>query len=682
MFHYPRHHRVLLISQVLILCAASASGQKNSNPPPKPPPPPAYTPPSRSSPPPAQPSYRPSSPPSSNNARPANHVPYTPPRSYRPRANPGTNPGASRGVPRPQRPSTTNAPRTYTPGASSSSGNGSRPTTSPGTTYTPHVYTPGSSSTTGVNQPASTSGTTTYTPHVYTPGATSSNSVGPKTEGGATTSTPGKSSGPLGSSFSANLASRAGPRTATERVYSVPGGSKLAISPSGVSTLPPASSQSVLHQVNSARSSLTGINKNPLPQGTVAVHSDGKLTVMASNGRRFDVRPNGTIASFNGLSKSASFRSDGRMSAVHSAGMNINVGPHGQRTVVSEQADHSRLVSVGRNSGYLERPVFHNGHSYVERTYVVEHRSVTMVYTNYRYHGLVMVHYLPRYYYAPEFYGWAYYPWSAPVVYAWGWGGAPWFAYYGGYFSPWNTYLGGANWLADYYIGQTLAAGYVSEAPSNDGQQQADAAYPNAQPTEDEAYAQTDTPITPEVKQAIADEVQRQLAYENAASTQPEQAASLSDLPQVMTPNHMFVVSESLNVVTSDGQSCGLAAGEVVRLVATPAEDSPTADLTVVSSRRLDCPAGVTVSLNIEDLEEMQNNFRAQLDSGLKTLHDRQGQGGLPGAPNSAIAPPPRPGEDVPEDNTHNVEALLSAQDKKATQVEFSMTQVAFAGGQ
>jgi hypothetical protein len=149
-----------------------------------------------------------------------------------------------------------------------------------------------------------------------------------------------------------------------------------------------------------------------------------------------------------------------------------------------------------------------------------------------------------------------------------------------------------------------------------------------------------------------------------------------------MTPNHMFVVNESLNVVTTDGQSCGLAAGEVVRLVATPAEDSPTADLKVVSSRRMDCPAGVTVSMNLQDIQEMQNNFRAQLDSGLKTLHDQQGQGGLPGAPNSAIAPPPRPGDDVPEDNTQNVQALLVAQDKKATQVEFSVTQVAFAGGE
>jgi hypothetical protein len=414
----------------------------------------------------------------------------------------------------------------------------------------------------------------------------------------------------------------------------------------------------------------------------VAVHPDGKLTVTAINGRKFDVRPNGTIASFNGLGKSATFRSNGRVSGIHTAGMSINVGPHGQRKVVSEQPDHSRLVGVGRHSGYLERPVVHNGHSYVQRTYAFNHRSVTMVYTNYRYHGLVMVHYVPRYYYAPEFYGWAYYPWNAPAAYAWGWGGAPWFGYYGGYFSPWNAYLSGANWLTDYYLGQTLAAGYDSEAPPDDGHEKTDAADLNAEPAQDEAYAQTDTPITPEVKQVIADEVQQQLAYENAASTQPEQAPTLSDLPQVMTPNHMFVVNESLNVVTTDGQSCGLAAGEVVRLVATPAEDSPTADLKVVSSRRMDCPAGVTVSMNLQDIQEMQNNFRAQLDSGLKTLHDQQGQGGLPGAPNSAIAPPPRPGDDVPEDNTQNVQALLVAQDKKATQVEFSVTQVAFAGGE
>jgi hypothetical protein len=103
--------------------------------------------------------------------------------------------------------------------------------------------------------------------------------------------------------------------------------------------------------------------------------------------------------------------------------------------------------------------------------------------------------------------------------------------------------------------------------------------------------------------------------------------------------------------------------------------------LTVASSRRADCPAGVVVNLSLEDLQEMQNNFRAQLDSGLQTLHAQQGKGGLPAAPYAAIAPPPRPVDEPPAD-TENVQALLDAQQQQANQTETSVTQAAFASPQ
>jgi len=176
----------------------------------------------------------------------------------------------------------------------------------------------------------------------------------------------------------------------------------------------------------------------------------------------------------------------------------------------------------------------------------------------------------------------------------------------------------------------------------------------------------------------IAEEVQQQLAYENAAAAKPDDAPTIAGLPQVLTPNHLFVVSQSLSVPTADGQQCGLAAGDVIKLVATPPEDSATADLVVVSSRKGDCPAGLTVSVPLESLQEMQNNFRAQLDSGMQTLHAQQGQGGLPGAPYSAIAPPPRPADEPPADN-EDVQSLLDAQQQQANQTETSVTQSAFA---
>ena len=435
----------------------------------------------------------------------------------------------------------------------------------------------------------------------------------------------------------------------------------------------------MLHQVNTARTGLSGINKRSIPQGQVAVHPDKSLTVTASNGRNFNLRPNGTLASFSAHGQNATFRADGRLASVHTSTMDIAHGTHGQRTVISERPDHSRLVSTGAHSGYMQHSVSYHGRTVIQRTYVSGGRSFSHVYSGYRYHGRYFDNYLPFYYYDPMFYGWAYYPWGAPIGYRWGWGGSPWFAFYAGFFSPWEEYPSGAYWLTDYFLGQTLAGGYQMENQAGSGQPGYGYAGDDAVPAgSDEAYAPAETPITPEIKQMIAEEVQQQLAYENAAAAKPDQAPELDGLPQVLTPNHLFVVDQSLNVTTADGQQCALSVGNVIKLVAAPPETATTADLVVVSSRKADCPAGVIVTVPLESLQEMQNNFRAQLDSGLQTLHAQQGQGGLPGAPQSAIAPPPRPVDMPPADN-ENVQSLLDAQQVQADQAETGVTQSAFA---
>jgi hypothetical protein len=458
----------------------------------------------------------------------------------------------------------------------------------------------------------------------------------------------------------------------THSVYSVPGTSSAGKPGAGPSSLSASGSQSVLHQVNTARTGMSGVNQHPIPSGQVSVHPNQSLTVAASNGRNYNLRPNGTLASFNGHGQSATFRGDGHLASVHTHNMDIARGPHGQRTIMSERPDHSRLVSHGPHNGYRERPVNYHGHDFHQRTYVHGGHTFNRVYSGYHYHGLLLYDYLPPYYYDPYFYGWAYYPWGAPVPYGWGWMGSPWYAYYGGYFSPWGAYPNGAYWLTDFLIAQTLEAAYTPDVPAADYQPT------DASAGEDEAYAPADTPISPDIKQIIAEEVQQQLAYENAASAKPDQAPTLDGLPQVLVPNHLFVVDQVLNVSTADGQQCGLSAGDVIKLVAAPPENAATADLTVVSSRKADCPAGVTVGVPLESLQEMQNNFRAQLESGLQALHEQQGKGGLPAAPPSAIAPPPRPVDEPPADN-ENVQAQLDAQQKQADQAETSVTQDAFA---
>jgi hypothetical protein len=53
-----------------------------------------------------------------------------------------------------------------------------------------------------------------------------------------------------------------------------------------------------------------------------------------------------------------------------------------------------------------------------------------------------------------------------------------------------------------------------------------------------------------------------------------------------------------------------------------------------------ECPKSSTVTVQLTDLQEMQNHMRETIDQGLKDLQDKQGTGGLPAAPASAQAPP------------------------------------------
>jgi hypothetical protein len=619
-----------------------------------------------------------------------NRQTYTPPptRSYTP-------PPSST----PSRPSYTPPARTYTPPANN--GNGTRSYT-PSPSAPVHTYTPGSTSTNRTTP--SSSGATTYTPHTYTPETTytphpaSSNGAVVRTENGVTTYTPRSSVGSTSiragnaTSVTYTPGHSSGPPSVAHAssatihaVYSVPATSVAAKEISGNSRLTTSGSLSVLREVNSTRAGLVGVNKRPIPHGEVTVHANGNLTVNATNGRQFNLRPNGTLASLNAHGMNASFRGNGRVASLHTGTMAISRGARGQRTIVTERANHVRLVNTGRHSGYLQRTVLHGGHSYIQRTYVRGNVHFSRVYTTYTFHGMVLDTYVPGFYYAPAFYGWAYYPWASPVAYSWGWAATPWFAYYGGYWSPWAAYASGADWLTDYYLSQTLADAYDQQDQADDAQQ-ADDADPGAdsgpgQSPDDGSYAQADTPITQAEKDEIAQQVQQQLAYENAAAAQPDQAPSLDDLPQIMQSGHLFVVDQPLNASMADGAFCGLSGGDVLSLTAPPQGDSPDVSLQVVSGHREDCRVGSQVGLSVENLQEMQNNFRAQLDSGLQTLHAQQGQHGLPGAPHSAIAPPPRPAPDLPPD-TENVQAQLNAQQQQANQAEASATQQAFAGQQ
>ena len=199
-------------------------------------------------------------------------------------------------------------------------------------------------------------------------------------------------------------------------------------------------------------------------------------------------RPNGATLNYgkNGRPTSlttakgatAKFNSAGKLSSVHasvvhaanpmhSGEMTIRHGAHGEKTIVTSRNDGSRVVSTGAHRGYVEHALTRGGRPYLRRTYVVGGRNYAYVYRGYLYGGVVYYGYVPAFYFAPAFYGWAYEPWAAPVAWSWGWGGAPWYGYYGYYFAPYPAYNSPFFWITDYVLAEYLQAAYDAQVSAS-----------------------------------------------------------------------------------------------------------------------------------------------------------------------------------------------------------------------
>jgi hypothetical protein len=345
-------------------------------------------------------------------------------------------------------------------------------------------------------------------------------------------------------------------------------------------------------------------------------------------------------------------RPNGKVSDVHDAkrGMDVHHGLNGGRRVSVERADHSRVVAERGRRGYVERGYNFHGHDFARRSYFYHGRAYDRFYRGYGYRGVYMNVYAPGFYYAPAFYGWAYNPWAAPIAFAWGWGGNPWFGFYGGYFAPYPVYPSAAFWLTDYIISQDLQAAYAAREVAAEAAGEAIAA--GGQPL-----------LTPDVKQQIADEVRAQLALENQEAGQNAQNQDVdpgsSGIARLVSDvqnghPHVFVAGGSLDVVdASSGAECAISDGDAVQLSAAPAADATTANVVVLASKGgKECARASTVTVQLADLQEMQNHMRETIDQGLQDLKAKQGTGGLPAAPPSAqaqtapaqyaaVAPPP-----------------------------------------
>jgi len=333
-----------------------------------------------------------------------------------------------------------------------------------------------------------------------------------------------------------------------------------------------------------------------------------------------------------------------------------------------------RTVSMGRHGGYVEhayRGGWH-GHEYRVRSYWVGGHRYAVAYRAYYWGGRPYYWYAPGFYYRPGFYGWAYNPWAVPVVYAWGWGGAPWFGFYGGYFTPYPVYASANLWLTDYILAENLRLAYEAQQDAA-----AAAGPPDAQ----------QRPLSPEAKALIAQEVREQLAAERqAAAGQANQPAggapvpeSTNQAPPALDPTQrVFIVDSNLDITTADGGECGVTPGDILLRTGDTLVDGAKVGVSVQSSKNGDCDPGSNGNVEVADLQEMHNHFREQMDAGLKQLADNQGKNGLPAAPDTGTVasndvPPAEPDSDV--------QAQVQGLQSEADQAEKDVNQPASGRG-
>jgi hypothetical protein len=386
----------------------------------------------------------------------------------------------------------------------------------------------------------------------------------------------------------------------------------------------------------------------------------------------------------------ASLRPNGSVRSIDRGGMHIEHGVHGGSRVVGEH-NGARVVNTGRHGGYVQRAyVTRGGHAYYSRTFYANGRYSVGLYRGYGWGGHMYYGYYPGVWYNPGFYGWGFQPWGVSVAWgigAWGWGGSPWWGFYGGWWNPYPVYAAPYYWLTDYLISQQLQAAYAARAAAN-----ADAAAADAQASGggdgDAAPAASAGPValTPEVKEAIAQEVKAQLAAQQAqaaaqssgaqtASAAP--AATGDQLPPALDPAQRTFVVDSDVTVVANGQECGLTSGDVItRITDTPDADQ-TVNASVSATKKGDCASGQTVAVKVDDLQEMYNHFQENITNGMGEMAKKQGTGGMPAAPNvstqaGAVQPP------APDTSAQKT---LQDQQAAADQAEQQVKQETASGG-
>ena len=146
----------------------------------------------------------------------------------------------------------------------------------------------------------------------------------------------------------------------------------------------------------------------------------------------------------------------------------------------------------------------------------------------------------------------------------------------------------------------------------------------------------------------------------------------MDQAPPALDPNsRLFVVSNTLQVATAEGEECALTPGDVIFRTGDIAGDDNKIATLVKSCQRADCRSGSSVLVDVSDLQEMHNHLRQLMDEGLQALANTSGTHGLPPAPDATVlaGEVPAPAADG------TVETDLQTQQNDADQIERELPQ-------
>jgi len=353
----------------------------------------------------------------------------------------------------------------------------------------------------------------------------------------------------------------------------------------------------------------------------------------------------------------------GKVVEVHTAHGAVIRHEGGVRHVEMVRPNGHVIVAHGRN-GYVQRPFESHGGRYVSRTYMRDGHAYNRLYRPWLHGGRDYHFYARNHYYRPGYYSWAYSPYRHPYPYAWGYAGSPWYGYYGSYYAPYPVYASPAFWLTDFVLAATLQAAYINHYP---GEMRSALIAEDVPPV---------SAMPPEVKQALADEIKREIEQakaEQEAAGNP--AANADAVPVMFTDNgpKVFLVTSETSATMED-KAITLAEGDVLQLVATPVPDDESTKVKLVAGRSNKCSKDCVLTVKTEDLLEMQNQMQASLDQGMDKLQEnvatgKQAKDAFPGVPAKDAGFVDAPyAKDIPKDE--GVAEELAAAVKEADQDE------------